>query len=1586
MSTPTKESDEVTVTDQLPPLDVRAALDGQSLVVIGATGFLGKVWLSMLLHHYPNVKRLYVVVRPKTGLTPEERFWADIAPSPVFDPLRETYPGSGYEDFLREKIRPIPGDVSHEWLGFPDQLRDEMRGTLGAIVNVAGVVDFNPPLDDALDVNAFGAQNLVATARDLGNVPIFHTSTCYVAGCRSGVTPERNTLEFPFPRADELDPAHWDPEREIAECIDVVQQTRRRVEDAPRQSHLLDEAKRNLEKRGEPQRGKALEAELKDVKKRFVKKRLVDAGFERATFWGWPNIYTYTKSIGEQIFLSSGLDICIARPAIIESALEYPKVGWCEGINTTSPFIYLALQGIQHYQASDHSYLDLIPVDRCAAAMVAGVAALIQRRGPKVYQICTSDKNPVKTKRFAELIGLSKRRHFKEKSSGNPLLNMLAAHTEPMSVGRETYLKRGAPAVEKHTKTISKWLDVAKGTQFERRAKGLQKKLDGMSRQSGNIAKLYNEFRPFTHDVEFRFSAKNTRALMASLSEADAERLPWDVESIDWRHYWMDVQMPGWEKWSKPLLDERLRKEIKPQRRHDDLVAMLEDRLEYDEHHVVLHRLEGEVLTNLSYRDLWELSGCVAARLASAGVHKGDRVALGGRNHPDWAIAYFGILRAGATAIPVDKDYEAGPLRRVLEASKSKVALLDDHVVELEDAPCPRWDLHHSTREWDAEDGGDAPVIPEIQIEGEDLASILYTSGTTGDPKGVMLSHENFTALIASLVPLFPLDREDRMVSVLPLHHTFEFTCGLMLPLSRGTRVIYLDEINGDRLTKGLKVGRATAMVGVPALWELLERRIQSKVSERGKVAETVFNTLVEFNRSMGRSLGFDLGRVLFAPVHDELGGNLRTVISGAASLPKDVHKTFQGLGLHLAEGYGLTEAAPVLSVAKASAKNKGGHVGKAIPGVELKIDAPNEDGVGEVLAKGPNVMKGYAENEDATKASFTEDGWLRTGDLGTLDKRGRLRIVGRSKEVILTTNGENVYPDDVESMLGQVKYVKELSIVGLPDDKGNERVACLAAIDSDEGDESQARSERHAKADKNLRRAIEGLPRAMRPTVVQYTDTELPRTSTRKIKRKEVVAYLQRVIAASAAAEKARRDDSPGASVVRSAIASIARKPVSEVTANLDLASDLGFDSLMMVELASSLEEQAKNLDPQRITEAKTVGDIEKLVRDAGARKAAAEHAPPTFSKTRKIEDEKDEDTLEVPDVIREPAKRVLTEGQFRFYHHVMQAKVRGKANIPHNRATLVVANHASHIDMGLVKYALGSYGADLVALAAEDYFFKQGWRRFYVSNFTNMAALDRTSGLRKTLRQAGEHLAQGKTVLIFPEGTRAEGGTMQEFMPVIGHLAMTHGVDILPVWLGNTHKAFPKGAVVPIPRQRKVEVRIGPVIRLQDMESHTDGLKRADRYRKVAKMAETAVTALRDGHQVDYAKEALPAKADGGAPSIEVVTSAPKKASPMTVLFEDLERRFVAGSVDKSTSFYFSLGDGSDGKWTLRVDAERAEFTRGKPEGGTADCVLKTSPEIFTKIVKERYTPSVAEFMAGKVKSNDIALLQVFQKAFDL
>jgi long-chain acyl-CoA synthetase len=328
------------------------------------------------------------------------------------------------------------------------------------------------------------------------------------------------------------------------------------------------------------------------------------------------------------------------------------------------------------------------------------------------------------------------------------------------------------------------------------------------------------------------------------------------------------------------------------------------------------------------------------------------------------------------------------------------------------------------------------------------------------------------------------------------------------------------------------------------------------------------------------------------------------------------------------------------------------------------------------------------------------------------------------------------------------------------------------------------------------------------------------------------------------------------------------------------------------------------------------------------------------------------------------------LAKAQHGFYDRVLKAEISGRGHVPYNRNVMVVANHASHLDMGLVKYALGSFGKNLASLAAQDYFFEGNrWRRAYFENLTHLVPVDRGGSLRDSLRQAGALLDAGRTVLVFPEATRGRDDQVREFRPAVGHLALEHGVDILPVWLGNTHAALPKGARWL--RRRDVMARIGPVLEILQLRRLTDALPPGEASRVVANLAERAVRELSQGRVLDLTL-------------LEpTVVHEQVRAETLTEVFEELRDRFQVGSVEQPVSYYFSLGNGQ--RWTVKIDRDSCEVLPGKV-ASPADCVLKTSPAMFTRIVREAYTPTPAEFMAGTVKSNNISLLLTFQKAFQL
>jgi long-chain acyl-CoA synthetase len=1521
-----------------PTLDPSAMYAGARLVILGGTGFLGKVFWCMLLDRYPEVGKIFLLVRSNAVQTSEQRFWSQVATSEALQPLRDRY-GDGFEAFLREKFVPVDGDMGLPCCGIAKGVIAELRGTIDAVVNVAGVVDFNPPLDESIEANAFGAQNLVALCKELGGAPLMHTSTCYVCGDREGYVPEVDPFERPFPRVGELPMEAWDPNREISECLELIAQAKHRAEDAFRVSEFSETAKAGLEKRGEPQHGAPFEAELLRVKRKWIEAQLVESGLDRATHWGWPNIYTYTKSIGEQVVTRSGLPFTIVRPACCETCIEFPFPGWNEGIGTSAPITYLIMKG-QMVIPADHTVLDFIPTDMVCAGMLIALAELLEGSQKPVYQFGVSDTNPATAVRLGELIGLYKRKHFQRKGKGNPLWNFLQGHLEPVFVSRETFEQTSSPAISKASRALAGLLKQAPAL------RPMAKALEGIAYQEDKIADILRLFAPFMSMNKGPFSSANVRAAYARLSDADKVKLPWRPESIDWVHWMHDINLPGMEKRVLPVLEKKLTKELQAHKAHETLVTLVAEMAERHDLGLALQRMEQDGLSRVTYADVLARSNAVAARLAEAGIAKGDRVALCAPNHPDWAIAYFGIMRAGAVAVPMDPAMDDAARANVLRESGAKVVLDEEN-------------LHGFTEE-------DSSLVPPVvEVGPGDVASLIYTSGTTGTPKGVRLTHGNFVSLIASLAPIFPLNGGDRVLSVLPLHHTFEFTCGLLLPFSRGARIVYLDELNGERVTAGLKAGRITAMVGVPALWQLLERRIVAQVKEKGPAVEMVFHWAAELNRLIGKNLGIDAGRVLFGAVHEGLGGNIKYLISGGAALPKDTQKLFAGLGLHLAEGYGLTEASPVLTVAKSSPRSPSGQVGKPIPGVKIKIHEPDESGVGEVLAQGPNIMAGYTDDA-ATAEVMTADGWLKTGDLGKLDRQGRLVIVGRSKDVIVTASGENVYPDDVEAKLGKVAYIEELALVGVDAPSGGERIACLAVPAKADDVDRGARLDR---ASKSLRDAFGKLPYGLQPAVVHFVDAPLPRTATRKVKRKEVRQILLRTIAATSRPQ----DDSAHVSGVKRAIAAVRAKDVTEIASGMALLGDLGFDSLTMTELLVALEAKYGAVEPSDLHACLTVHDVEVLVQ---GRKSIVPSRTKTIEGREKAENKRGiELASELPEEVKDFGKRLIGKAQDAFYGSVMTSKVYGRAFIPHNRNTIVVSNHASHLDMGFVRHALGKYGEDIVSLAAQDYFFEgNGIRKVFFENFTNLRALDRKGTLRQAERQAAQVLEEGRTMLVFPEGTRSPDGEVQEFKPLVGHLAMHYGVDILPVYLSGTRDALPKGSVL-LPRKRDITARIGPPLCVQDLQRMTLGMTPADAAREAAKLARLAVVALRDGRAFDLSRM-IPR---GDEPEAEIV-------HPLVTLFTELGTKFMPKAVDRPVSYYFTLGADAQAKWTVKVSSETCEIKAGKPDGGTADCVLKTSAEIFTKIVRESYMPGAAEFLSGAIKSNDVELLQTFQKVFNL
>jgi long-chain acyl-CoA synthetase len=1439
------------MTNKLSPTEI---YQGRRIFLIGGTGFVGKVTLSMLLHRFPNIGRVYVTVRARSQEESETRFWNNVITAPPFDPLRERY-GDALEGFIRDKVAIVGGDIAEPNLGFSEEEAGALADDLDVVINSAGNVTFNPTLESGLRTNVVGTRNVIAFTKRMKRPCLIHISTCFVAGNRSGAVWENDDVIGYFPRKDELKGVEFSVEQEIQDCARMSERAREEAKDAMKVAQFREQARKRLnEEMRDADDPDALGLAVARERKVWIRNRLTELGIERAEFWGWPNIYTYAKALGEQLVAAeSGIVRSIVRPSIVESAKSYPFPGWNEGFTTTAPIIFMALKGQRQIPANEELILDITPVDQVAAVMLAVAAQACVEEPKLVHQAATGDSNPNNMERIISLVGLFRRQQELEKKDGLRLFREISARFEPFRVTPERFESASLPMMNKAARRASSLLDRARprwgGGRYEGVINRMKQTVDRVEEQTREAKEAFEMFLPFTVENAYVFRSDNVRALFARIREDEQQLLTWDPEAFDWYDYWLNIHMPGLKKWVLPTLEEDMRAQPKRIYTYRDLVELFETTTKRHATRVAM-RIEREGRKEqYTYADLRELATRAAAFFASHQIALGDRVMLFSHNAPEWGMTYFGVLKAGATCIPVDPESSAKEVvnfARAGEASGIVISarLKEEHSDLPEKLKAAGLD---SVNLWTFEEVFEIPdektederiaLLPQ-RVTAQSVASLIFTSGTTGRPKGVMLSHRNLTSMVSMLSSVFDMDTSDGVLSVLPLHHTFEFSTGFLTPLSRGAQITYLPELTSEHLAKAIKNGHVTGMVGVPALWELLHRRIKNRLHERGKWVGETADLLMKFNAWLRDQTPLNFGQLLFYPIHEGMGGRIRYFISGGSALNEKVQRNFQGLGFTILEGYGLTEASPVLTVTRPENRMLAGTVGKSLPGVEVRIADPDPSGVGEVIARGPNVMLGYFGNEEATRQALV-DRWLYTGDLGRIDDEGNLYLVGRSKEIIVDTNGKNVYPDEVEEVYQDSPYIKELSVIGLPDGIG-EKVACIVVPDP-EYDISLSRADLRKKIEEHFREVSAKLPYYKRVKVMHFTDEELPRTATRKVKRREVLTLMQQMEQGLQSEPSDSAEAMTGDAMwLLDIVATVSNRAKDEVSINSRLA-DLGFDSLMFVEIATAIENAGGSLTaPERLNEVQDVRELLSVVNRQGTT------GPKRESARLKLESEKGDDEIRVPEFLRAIGNKTVDLAQRALYERLLRTKYEGQTNIPYHTNCIVAANHSSHLDMGLVKMALGDAGQDLVALAAADYFFDTRYKRAYMENFTNLVPMERSGSLRQSLRHARSYLDRGYNALIFPEGTRSMTGVMADFKPVIGYLALASHVGILPVYLRGTYEAFPKGST--ILKSRDVGARVGRLLTIEELEEMTRGLARAEAYRLIAARVRHDIINLRD------------------------------------------------------------------------------------------------------------------------------------------
>ncbi len=530
----------------------------------------------------------------------------------------------------------------------------------------------------------------------------------------------------------------------------------------------------------------------------------------------------------------------------------------------------------------------------------------------------------------------------------------------------------------------------------------------------------------------------------------------------------------------------------------------------------------GERWKSITYGEFYEWARDIGTGLVKLGMKPKDRVALLSHNGPGWVISYLGVVLNGGIVVPIDKELKANELRHILDDSSAKLIILSrDYLETLLEVT----DLLPSLErvillapmvgdKWDSRASMDHPLpdmgrvefveIDRIRnnrafihhpMEYDDVVAIVYTSGTTGRSKGVVLTNRNIVSNIQSFVELAGIDEEIHTLSILPINHVYEATCGILAPIYMGGTISFCEGLK--KVAPNIQEVKPNFVMGVPALYDKMYTRIMRKI-DSNFLSRTLFRTKPFRGMVTGR-------------IQRELGRDIR-FISGGAALDPEIAKGIRELGIKIFQGYGITETSPVISF-EYEGMTKEGSVGKPIPGVEVRIHDPNEEGIGEIWVKGPHVMKGYFNNPEATEEVLV-DGWYRTGDLGSIDDEGFLYVKGRIRNLIVTAKGKNVYPEEVEQQLLKSPYIEEVMVYGHKVSTFVEEVHALVYCDQDSMDlyakehgiEHMTVTDIEELIKSEIKEHGKNLAEYKRVKRFRIRDDPFPKTSTRKIKRYALV------------------------------------------------------------------------------------------------------------------------------------------------------------------------------------------------------------------------------------------------------------------------------------------------------------------------------------------------------------------------------------------------------------------------------------------------------------------------------------------------
>jgi long-chain acyl-CoA synthetase len=751
------------------------------------------------------------------------------------------------------------------------------------------------------------------------------------------------------------------------------------------------------------------------------------------------------------------------------------------------------------------------------------------------------------------------------------------------------------------------------------------------------------------------------------------------------------------------------------------------------------------------YRDLAAVVPRVARALSEAGVAEGDRVIIWSVNRPEWGLAFLGIAHAGAVSVPLDVRHTVEFGRKIVAQTGATLVIASRQT----EAVARELGLPIVLVEALPDLARDAAPLPPAPVGPETLAEIVFTSGTTGEPKGAMLSHGNLMACATSMAQVLPFGSSDRLLSVLPLSHLYEQVLGFITVLVKGASIVYPVSRQPAVLMRTFRDFRVSLLLIVPQGLRLLDNAIERKVDQAGRRER--FEQLHRIARRSPRLLR----RLLFRPVLGQFGGRLHTIGVGASALEIDVATRWTDMGIDVLQGYGATEMGPVVSFTRPE-RNRMGTVGEPIPGVEVRIA---EDG--EILARGPNRFLGYWQNPEATAAAIDADGWYHTGDLGSVTPEGFLVFRSRKKDMLALPDGQKVYAEDVEAILRADGRVEDAAVVGWPLGPDLRVHAVLLTGSPDQ-------------AGAIVRSANERLaPHQQIRGFTVWPDPDLPRTHTLKVRKPEILARLASLATPVAPvagmdqvlAARADAGDIVVADPVTMVIASVAGLHPSQVDAAARLSADLDLDSLRRVELLGVIEEElGVYIDDDALDPEATVGDLVALVESSrDTRRQGGSWGWPLSPAIRAVG----------------LAFQVLL--MYPFVHLFYRVRTTGMERLAGIEGpVLFTPNHCLHLDNAIILSRLPfAVRWKLSVAAAADTIYDNRIQGLLASVIANAFPLAREGSVRRSLELLGARLDRGFNILLYPEGKLTVGGPLQPFKSGAGLIAVEGATPVVPVKL---------------------------------------------------------------------------------------------------------------------------------------------------------------------------------------------------------